>query len=422
MSSFGETPAELVSDFASTYTYNLTFLGAVAWLVWEYVITFDREVALVWSRKVNSASMLFLLNRYIMLVQFAVQLPLSFTISDEWADTPDECRVLNRVLAVFSIAPYFVWAAFSALRAYAMSNRTWPIAILVFLLSITTACYNIYNFVKIVPINLPAPIFCIPTFPGITPTFIDQYVRPSLYDSSPYNANRKFSTAVRTTATRICLIIADALVIGVTWWRTWRFRVTAAQANVRTTFLQLLLRDGTIYFVILLILNILQIIVRITAQANFITTFEEPLTAILISRFLMNLREVDFAARDEPCGSASDPGAAADSALDFADRSHFTQSGTAHTGTVRGFVDSFVSPLGTQLDHDLLFASDSSDTRDGEQTGSGSDGNDDEGGGEKIGGVGEGEDKDGSMLASVLGEWVDTQRALQRVSEVYDEV
>lgn len=138
----------------------------------------------------------------------------------------------------------------------------------------------------------------------------------------------------------------------------------------------------------------------------------------------MNLREVDFAARDEPCGSASDPGAAADSALDFADRSHFThtQSGTAHTGTVRGFVDSFVSPLGTQLDHDLLFASDSSDTRDGEgQTGSGSDGND-EGEAEKVRGVSEVEDKDGSMLASVLGEWADTQRALQRVSEAYEEV
>lgn len=64
---------------------STTFLNTPrpAWLVWEYVITFDREVALVWSRKVNSASMLFLLNRYIMLVQFAVQLPLSFTISDE---------------------------------------------------------------------------------------------------------------------------------------------------------------------------------------------------------------------------------------------------------------------------------------------------------------------------------------------------
>ena len=37
----------------------------------------------MWRRKINSASVIFLLNRYIMLVQFAVQLPLSFLISDE---------------------------------------------------------------------------------------------------------------------------------------------------------------------------------------------------------------------------------------------------------------------------------------------------------------------------------------------------
>lgn len=130
----------------------------------------------------------------------------------------------------------------------------------------------------------------------------------------------------------------------------------------------------------------------------------------------MNLREVDFAARDEPCGSASDPGAAADSALDFADRSHFTQTGTgtAHTGTMR-FVDSFVSPLGTQLDHDLLFASDSSDTRDGEngaQTGSASEGGDCD---EKALPTVEVE-----TLADVLGEWADAQRVLHRVSEGYE--
>ncbi|KAI8986886.1 hypothetical protein BD414DRAFT_461354 [Trametes punicea] len=221
MSSMQESAAELISDYQATFTYNLTFVGAVAWLAFEYLITLDREVSLVWTRKFNGASVIFFLNRYIMLVQFAVQLPLSFSISDE------SCLVLNRVLAVFSVAPYFVWAAFSALRAYAMSNQTWPIAVVVYLLSIASACYNIYNFARLVPINLPAPIYCIPTFPGITATFIDQW----------------------TTATRICLIVADALVIGVTWARTYRFRKTAAEANVKTSFLRLLLRDGTVYFV-----------------------------------------------------------------------------------------------------------------------------------------------------------------------------
>ncbi|KAI0646257.1 hypothetical protein C8Q79DRAFT_926268 [Trametes meyenii] len=335
MSGYEETPAELIADFQSTYTYNLTFLGAVAWLVWEYVITFDREVSLVWSRKVNSAAVVFLLNRYIMLIQFAVQLPLSFTISDE------------------SVAPYFVWAAFSALRAYAMSNRTWPVAIIVFLLSITPAGYNIYNFAQLVPINLPAPIFCIPSFPGITPTFIDHW----------------------TTATRICLIVADALVICVTWGRTYRFRVSAVEANVKTSLLTLLLRDGTIYFIILLILNILHIIVRITAQANFITTFEEPLTSILISRFIMNLRELDYTPRGLQTVSDAD-GGPAETTLDFADRSHFTThtqsagtsagSGTEthHTATMMRFIDGFQTP-------DVLYGEDgkqAADLEKGEDT------------------------------------------------------
>ncbi|EIW55778.1 uncharacterized protein TRAVEDRAFT_128901, partial [Trametes versicolor FP-101664 SS1] len=180
--------------------------------VWEYVITFDREVALVWSRKVNSASMLFLLNRYIMLVQFAVQLPLSFTISDEVVPPLE--------LASVPAADFPPCTAFSALRAYAMSNRTWPIAVLVFLLSITTACYNI-------TLTTFALNSC--TLAHIAQAVLATHLLPP----------------PGTTATRICLIIADALVIGVTWWRTWRFRVSAAQANVRTTFLQLLLRDGS---------------------------------------------------------------------------------------------------------------------------------------------------------------------------------
>ncbi|KAI0701663.1 hypothetical protein C8Q76DRAFT_802626 [Earliella scabrosa] len=315
MSAFGETPAELVSDFQQTFTYNLTFLGAVSILVWEYIITFDREVALVWSRKPNGASLLFFLNRYIMLVQFGVQLPLLFTISDKVSlsastfcvsgrsflpihndnrgmvlrrschrgiqpDVPASCLVLNRVLAVFSIAPYFVWAAFSTLRAYAMSNRSWPIAIVIFILSIIPTGYNIYNFARIIPINLPPPIYCIPTFPGITPTFIDQ-------------DNRHTRTA---------------------------------------------------YFVILLTLNVLHIVVRKTAQENYITTFEEPLTSILISRFIMNLREVDYTDRN---GTAADTDEGP-SRLDFAERSHFANASQA--ATVR-FVASFVDPLGTQLDY-----------------------------------------------------------------------
>ncbi|KAI0674248.1 hypothetical protein C8Q78DRAFT_966836, partial [Trametes maxima] len=169
--------------------------------VWEYVVTFDREVSLVWTRKVNGASMIFLLNRYIMLIQFAVQLPLSFTISNE-----------VRIIPLLGFEPCS--RPFSALRAYAMSNRTWPVAVIVFLLSITPAGYNIVRFSLLPPCYLPSPKRDVP------------------------------DERSGTTTTRICLIVADALVICVTWGRTYRFRASAAQANVKTSLLTLLLRDG----------------------------------------------------------------------------------------------------------------------------------------------------------------------------------
>ncbi|OBZ73196.1 hypothetical protein A0H81_07320 [Grifola frondosa] len=329
MSFFGETPAQLISDYQSTFTYTCTFLGAVSLLTWEYIVTFDREVHLVWGRKTTGATVLFLLNRYVMFVQFIIQLPFSFLISTSVRSSALQhsssdfsvyqgCLVLNRVLAVFSIAPYFIWAAFSSLRAFAMSERNTPIALLVLLLSLVPTGYNIYDFSRDVPINLPPPIFCIPTFPSLSASFIDRLLL------------RRW-----TVATRICLIVADGLVIAVTWLRTYRFARTAARHHVRAGIIRLLLRDGTIYFVILLILNLLHIAVKITQQTNFITTFEEPLTSIMISRFLLNLREVDSAA---PSSVGEDGGEAGD------------EEGM---GTLR-FVTSVVGPLGEPLDHSFV--------------------------------------------------------------------
>ncbi|KAI0764866.1 hypothetical protein C8Q74DRAFT_1174811, partial [Fomes fomentarius] len=39
-----------------------------AFVVYEYIITFDREVSLFWRRRFTGATLLFLLNRYITLL------------------------------------------------------------------------------------------------------------------------------------------------------------------------------------------------------------------------------------------------------------------------------------------------------------------------------------------------------------------
>ena len=42
--------------------------------MYEHLLTFDREVRLVWRRKVSAASVLFLLNKYLLLMRFIVLL------------------------------------------------------------------------------------------------------------------------------------------------------------------------------------------------------------------------------------------------------------------------------------------------------------------------------------------------------------
>ncbi|TBU39623.1 hypothetical protein BD309DRAFT_1083290 [Dichomitus squalens] len=65
------------------------------------------------------------------------------------------------------------------------------------------------------------------------------------------------------------------------------------------TFAGTLLRDGTSYFLTLLILNVLHIIFTSTSVAesglgtqSVIPRLEEPLTSILTARFLINLQKV----------------------------------------------------------------------------------------------------------------------------------
>ncbi|OCH87019.1 hypothetical protein OBBRIDRAFT_837711 [Obba rivulosa] len=54
----------------------------------------------------------------------------------------------------------------------------------------------------------------------------------------------------------------------------------------------LLLRDGTIYFLIFLFLNVIQMILFLTGVFNYVTIFITPLSSILVSRFIMNLRQI----------------------------------------------------------------------------------------------------------------------------------
>ncbi|KAI0771092.1 hypothetical protein BD413DRAFT_613609 [Trametes elegans] len=222
-------------------------------MLYEFMLTFDREVDLFWTPAFTRSTVLFMLNRYITLLKY----PVTMT---GYMDVPDAEYVPYDLLGprqTLEIIPYLVWAVFSAMRVHALTGRDWRLASVVFVLLssyVKRRFLSQYLFVMSVPENPGYPFSCEGV--AVIPDVVNIAARPN---SDTYHV--------------------------------WRMTVQA-QINVKLS--KLILRDGSIYFAVLLSINGLHIVsVLATPFTGSISIFEEPLTAIIISRIMLNLREAD---------------------------------------------------------------------------------------------------------------------------------
>ncbi|RPD73352.1 hypothetical protein L226DRAFT_561383 [Lentinus tigrinus ALCF2SS1-7] len=88
-----------------------------------------------------------------------------------------------------------------------------------------------------------------------------------------------------------------SLLIYITWTNlSSRDVLRGLRQSKRLPLSDILLRDGTIYFLVMFILNVLHLTFSATAlvsgiKGSYITVFTSPITAILVSRFLLELQE-----------------------------------------------------------------------------------------------------------------------------------
>ncbi|KAJ3489253.1 hypothetical protein NLI96_g2240 [Meripilus lineatus] len=87
-------------------------------------------------------------------------------------------------------------------------------------------------------------------------------------------------------------IFYDALVLVLTWIKTIWIKRTCLKLGVKASLTTLLLRDGTIYFLLLLMLNVCNVVAIRFGRFGALPAITEVITSILISRFIINLREV----------------------------------------------------------------------------------------------------------------------------------
>ncbi|TFK80191.1 hypothetical protein K466DRAFT_605542 [Polyporus arcularius HHB13444] len=228
-------------------------------VMYEYCITIGKEVRLFWGKKITGAAVLFFVNRYLVLFyKIDILANSNILVSDASASELESgsCARLVQSNRALQIAQYVPWAAFTGLRAFALS-RNWFLSILAFALSMVSLVVNLVDYA--------------------------------------------FGVSGETDVTilsRTCLISADVILIGITWSRLSRRGLRHVEST--NLFTEVLLRDGTLYFITLLTMNSLHLTLSLLAIAgvplqavSVIPLFTEPLTANLISRFLLHLQSVN---------------------------------------------------------------------------------------------------------------------------------
>ncbi|PIL30350.1 hypothetical protein GSI_07535 [Ganoderma sinense ZZ0214-1] len=267
--------AGLIAEYYSLVISNYTGYATLALIVYEYLITVGAEVELFWRRKITGASILFLTNRYLVLFY-----NLSL-LRDLWPFTlslhRQSCGQWANGTRAVEILCYVPWGA---LRVFALTNRNWFVALIVFLLSMAPVAVNFADF------------------------------RWSTISIDPvWGCGQDVAESPALSTSRTSLIASDLVVIVVTWLATYKTTRLARVAGhkSRMTLSVLLLRDGMIYFIVLLAMNVMHLAFSTSSvlinvgngNVSDIIQVIEPINAILVWRFMLNLQETRWRTEED---------------------------------------------------------------------------------------------------------------------------
>lgn len=271
MSSSGDTEAIFIATTQQQQLYCVLASSAV--LLYDILITYDREVASIWKRKFSGVTFFFLNIRYAtMLLQIAL------TINSILPGITISCNVTTIITYSMIVWSRFVCAAFGVFRTWAIWGRHWLVLAIFPFICFLTAAVNLTETTHLRMFSVPGPEPL-----GGCSAFFDF----------------KTITLIRLSIlARVGAVAGDAAILVAIWVKTWSIhriikatKMNAGQSNVSLS--ELLLRDGTAYFVAILCLNIPALVIDvIPSEVIFSPTtyFIDSFTAILLCRLMLNLR------------------------------------------------------------------------------------------------------------------------------------
>ncbi|TFK81440.1 hypothetical protein K466DRAFT_667118 [Polyporus arcularius HHB13444] len=274
-----------MSDFVGTYeaafTANFCGVAVVTVLVFDWIISLGSEVNLVWRAPKTSASLLYIFNRYCIMLAWFVGIVTIQPVSDlRWIGS--YCRGLYWSEVALENLAMLGPALFSSLRVYALSGQHRVLTGLTLCLALMPFFVNVSTNYQSHPVNLDAPYNC----------YLDSTTSPTMALARKSTVTKHLTFLSRSSST-----LADLIAIAVTWWTTYWSSRLAADTLQGPTFHQIVLYNGSIYFVVLATLNILHIVLTAlsfklpSGSESYMINFIDPIASILVCRFLLSLQE-----------------------------------------------------------------------------------------------------------------------------------
>ncbi|KAJ3559718.1 hypothetical protein NM688_g174 [Phlebia brevispora] len=278
--------AQMASVYEADLMMNYAIIAALAVVCYEFVAAFRNEFELVWQRKWTGATWLFLANRYSIVAAIIIQV------------APYNAKMLQRLASIFSYRGVRNPSGDSGHILRSSSLRIIRTCIYrsrchIFTLSSLGSDATISGQPRRTllcrrPRTWPIVLLRLPdaAFTSI-PVSFPSSCRTSAHLRGPHST---------TVASVSCSIAADMIAITITWIKTYCHVRDASAIGIQVGFSATLLEYGTTYFIVLFVVNLLNgliLLVPSLESKNPISPFLSVLPNLILSRFLINLRQVD---------------------------------------------------------------------------------------------------------------------------------
>ncbi|KAJ7726576.1 hypothetical protein DFH07DRAFT_852733 [Mycena maculata] len=257
--------AAVALSWSRLQTVKYVNVASLAILVFDYCLTFDLEVSLMWKSRLTLSKILFMLARYTPF--FDVPVGLSYVLAP---NVPlKHCFNLNVVATTMSVFGIAIGEAILVLRTYALSGRNRKVLI------VFTTIYAVEVLATLIMISL----------------FLRSMIfGPPILAAIP-GCNETGGNLILVGVCFIMVLVNETVLTIYTLWLGFkRYR------SARNEYILILYRDGIVYFLFLFACSAANCGILIAGAGELqelLPTFLRVMHSVLSTRILLHVRDVE---------------------------------------------------------------------------------------------------------------------------------